>query len=74
MDSKAEFEENVEQKEFEESDAGVVSLALAVVYISKSIFNAEENDFPNSANKSVDDYAPTYCFMAKGEGTQTFPL
>ena len=63
MDSEAESEDNVEE---EESDSGVASLALATAYFSKSIFNTEENDLPNSAGKSVDDYAPTYCFMAKG--------
>ena len=44
----------------------MASLALATAYVSKSIFNTEENDLPNSAAKSVDDYAPTNCFMAKG--------
>ena len=63
MDSEAESEDNVED---EESDSGVASLALATAYISKSIFNTEENNFPESADKSVDDNAPTYCFMAKG--------
>ena len=59
MDSKAESEENAEEEESEESDSGVAGLALAVAYVSKSIFNSEENDLPNSADKSVDDYAPT---------------
>ena len=66
MDYEAESEENVEEEESEESDSGVASLALATAYISKSIFNTEENDLPNSVDKSVDDYAPTYCLMAKG--------
>ena len=66
MDSEAEFEDNVEEEESEESDSSVASLALATAYVSKSIFNTEQNDLPNSADKSVDDYAPTYCFMAKG--------
>ena len=66
MDSEEESEDNVEEEEFEESDSGVAGLALATAYVSKSIFNTEENDLPNSADKSVDDYAPTYCFMAKG--------
>ena len=66
MDSEAESEETVEEEESEESDSGVASLALATAYVSKSIFNTEENDLPNSADKSVDDYAPTYCIMAIG--------
>ena len=43
MDSEAESEENVEE---EESDSGVASQALATAYVSKSIFNTEENDLP----------------------------
>ena len=46
MDSEAEFEENEEEEASEESDSGVASLALATAFISKSIFNSEENDFP----------------------------
>ena len=55
----------MEEEESKESDSGVASLALATAYVVKSIFNTEENDLPNSADKSADDYAPTYCFMAK---------
>ena len=44
----------------------MASVALATAYVGKSIFNAEENDFSDSADKGNDDYAPTYCFMAKG--------
>ena len=66
MDSEAESEENEQEEESGESDSGVASLALATAFVSKSIFNSKENDLPNSADKSVDDYAPTYCFMAKG--------
>ena len=65
MDSEAESEENVEE-ESEESYSGVASSALATAYISKSICNPEEDDLPNSSDKSLDDYAPTLCFMAKG--------
>ena len=49
----------------EESESGVASLALATAFVSKSIFNTEENDLTN-ADESDDDYAPTYCLMAKG--------
>ena len=49
MDSEAESEDNVEE-ESEESDSGVASFALATAYVSKSIFNTEENDLPNSAD------------------------
>ena len=68
MDSEAESEENEEEETSEESDSGVVSLAL-----SKSIFNSEENDFPNTADDGDDDYAPTYCFMAKGAKVLKYP-
>ena len=46
MDSEAESEENEEEEAFEELDSGVASLALATAFVSKSIFNSEENDFP----------------------------
>ena len=59
MDSEAESEDNVEEQESEESESGVASLALATAYVSKSIFNTEENDLPNSDDKSIDEYAPT---------------
>ena len=38
---------------------------LATAFVSKSIFNSEENGFTNKADEGNDDYAPTYCFMAK---------
>ena len=63
MDSEAESEEHEEE---EESESGVVSLALATAFVSKSIFDTEENDLTNKADEGDDDYAPTYCFMAKG--------
>ena len=66
MDSEAESEENEEEEASEESESGVASLALATAFVSKSIFNSEENDFPNTDHNGDDDYAPTYCFMAKG--------
>ena len=44
----------------------MASLALATSYVSKSIFNSEENVITNKADEGNDDYAPTYCFMAKG--------
>ena len=66
MDSEAESEENEEEEKSEESDSCVASLALATAYVSKSIFNTEENDLTNKADEGDDDYAPTYCFMAKG--------
>ena len=69
MDSEAESEENEEEEAFEESESGVASLAFATAFVSKSIFNTEENDLPNSANKSVDDFHGKRC-----QGTQTFPL
>ena len=67
MDSEAESEENEEEEESEESDSGVASLALVTTFVSKSIFNSEENGLPNTTYDGDDDYAPTYCFMAKGE-------
>ncbi|XP_048527555.1 uncharacterized protein LOC125506884 [Triticum urartu] len=66
MDSEAESEENEEEEESEESESGVASLALATAFVTKSIFNTEENDFPNTVDDGVDDFAPTYCFMEKG--------
>ncbi|XP_073356749.1 uncharacterized protein [Aegilops tauschii subsp. strangulata] len=66
MDSEAESEEHEEEEASEESESGVASLALATAFVSKSIFNSEENGFTNKADEGNDDYAPTYCFMAKG--------
>ena len=51
----------------------MASLALAIAFVSKSIFNTEENDFPNTADDGDDDYAPTYCFMAKGAKVLKYP-
>ena len=73
MDSEAESEENEEEEASEESESGVASLAFATAFVSKSIFNTEENDLPNSADKRLDDYAPTYCFMAKGAKVLKYP-
>ena len=69
MDSEAESEKSEEEEASEESDSGVASLALATAFVSKSVFNSEENDFPNTA----DDYSPTYCFMAKGAKVLKYP-
>ena len=66
MDSEAESEDHEEEEESEESESGVASLALATAFVSKSIFNSEENDLTNKADEGNDDYAPTYCFMEKG--------
>ena len=65
MDSEAESEENEEEEASEDSESGVASLALATAFVSKSIFNSEENDLTNKADEGDDDYTPTYCFMAK---------
>ena len=59
-------EENEEEEASEDSESGVASLALATAFVSKSRFNSEENDVTNKADEGNDDYAPTYCFMAKG--------
>ena len=66
MDSEAESEEQEEEEASEESECGVASLALTTAFVSKSIFNSEENDLTNKADVGNDDYAPTYCFMEKG--------
>nr|AAN37404.1 zinc finger protein [Triticum aestivum] len=71
MDSKA--EEHEDEEESEESESGVASLALATAFISKSIFNSEENGFTNKADEGNDDYTPTYCFMAKGAKVLKYP-
>ena len=73
MDSEAESEEHEEEEASEESEFGVVSLALATAFVSKSIFNSEENGFTNKADEGNDDYAPTYCFMAKGAKVTKYP-
>ncbi|XP_073360472.1 uncharacterized protein [Aegilops tauschii subsp. strangulata] len=73
MDSEAESEENEEEEVSEESESGVASLALATAFVSKSIFNSEENGFTNKADEDNDDYAPTYCFMAKGAKVLKYP-
>ena len=73
MDSEAESEEHEEEEASEESESGVASLALATAFVSKSIFNTEENGFYNKADDNDDDYAPTYCFMAKGAKVLKYP-
>uniref|UniRef100_A0A8I6XYY8 CCHC-type domain-containing protein n=1 Tax=Hordeum vulgare subsp. vulgare TaxID=112509 RepID=A0A8I6XYY8_HORVV len=63
MDSEAESEEcDEEEGSDEDSESGQASLAVATTFVSKSIFNLEEDD--NTIH--TDDFAPTYCFMAKG--------
>ena len=73
MYSEAESEENEEEEESEESDSGVTSLALATTFVSKSIFNSEEKDLTNTTDDGDEDYAPTYCFMAKGSKVLKYP-
>ena len=73
MDSEAKSEENEEEEESEESDSGVVSLALATAFVSKSIFNCEENGNSNTTDDCDGDFAPTYCFMAKGAKVLKYP-
>ena len=66
MDSEEESaSEEAEVESEEESDSGVASLATA--YVSKSIFNIEDNDFITDADaNNQDTSAPTYSFMARG--------
>ena len=44
----AESKENEEEEASEDSESGVASLALATAFVSKSIFNTEENDLTNT--------------------------
>ncbi|XP_073361819.1 uncharacterized protein [Aegilops tauschii subsp. strangulata] len=73
MDSEAESEEHEEEESSEEPESGEASLALATAFVSKSIFNTKENGFYNKADDNDDDYAPTYCFMAKGAKVLKYP-
>ena len=73
MDSEAESEENEEEEASEDSESSVASLARATAFVGKSIFNTEENDLTNKADEGNDDYAPTYCFMAKGSKVLKYP-
>ncbi|KAI4973470.1 hypothetical protein ZWY2020_035731 [Hordeum vulgare] len=67
MDSEEESEECDEEEGSEvESESRVTSIALATTFVTKSIFNLEENDNANYTDEYADDFAPTYCFMAKG--------
>ena len=50
----------------EYSESGQASLALATNFVSKSIFNHEENECTIHTDDYADDFAPTYFFMAKG--------
>ena len=64
MDFEEEFEEDEESEE--ESNSGVVSLFLTMEFVNKSIFDHEEKGDSTNAEDCFDDYAPTYCFMARG--------
>lgn len=67
MDSEVESEEcDEEEGSVEDSESGRASLALAATFVSKSIFNLEEDDNTIHTDDYADDFAPTYCFMAKG--------
>ena len=67
MDSEAESEEcDEEDGSGEDSESGQASLAHATTFISKSIFNLEENDNTIHTHDHADDFAPTYWFIAKG--------
>jgi hypothetical protein len=63
MDSE---EESDHEESEEESDTGVASLALATEFVSKSIFNPEDNGVSTNNEDSAGDFTPTYCFMARG--------
>ncbi|KAI5001168.1 hypothetical protein ZWY2020_011127 [Hordeum vulgare] len=66
MDSEAESEEcDDEEASGEDSESGQASLALATNFVSKSIFNLEENECTIHTDDYADDFAPTYCFMAR---------
>ena len=59
--------EEVEVESSEESDSGVASLALASMFVTKSIFNTEADGHDaDTKENDDDDSAPTYCFMARG--------
>ena len=62
MDSEEESaSEEAEVESEEESDSGVASLATA--YVTKSIFNTEDNDLVTDTYANDKDYsASTYCF------------
>jgi hypothetical protein len=65
MDSEEESDQEGAE-ESEELDLSVASLALAADFITKSIFNHEENGYLTDVEACDDDSAPTYCFVAKG--------
>jgi hypothetical protein len=67
MDSEEESGSEEAEVEFEEeSDSGVASLALASAFVTKSIFNTEDNGHDaNAEANDDDDSAPTNCFMAR---------
>ena len=61
MDSEEESAtEEAEVESEEESDSGVTSLALAIAYVAKSIFNTEDNGpITNADDNDKDDSPPT---------------
>ena len=67
MDSEAESEEHEDEEASEESESGVASLALATAFVSKSIFNSEENGFTNKADEGNDDCSH---LLLHGKGCQ----
>ncbi|XP_037437519.1 uncharacterized protein LOC119304953 [Triticum dicoccoides] len=56
----------MDSEEAEGSDSGVASLALAIEFISKSIFDHEEKGDSTNSEDCADGNAPTYCFMTRG--------
>ena len=52
--------EEVEVESEEESDSGVASLALASAYVTKSIFDTEDDGPFTNADANEDDSAPTF--------------
>ena len=55
MDSEEESDDQQAEESEEESDTGVASLALATEYISKSIFNTEDNGISTNNDDCADD-------------------
>jgi hypothetical protein len=66
MNSEEPASEEVVEESKEESDSGMASLALASAFVAKSIFNNEDNGYVSDTKANDVDFAPTYCFMARG--------
>ncbi|KAI5013573.1 hypothetical protein ZWY2020_037086 [Hordeum vulgare] len=67
MDSEEEPPEcDEEEGSKEDSESGVANLSLATSIASKYIFNIEEYYYVNNTNDWDGEFAPAYCFMAKG--------